>query len=111
MVSQKMIELPKREKAKYGVAYGSTWDLYVYMPPLAAAMERAQSIDTDAIKRIWEDTTQEWPYYAFPNTVLKFGTPRCIELYGEAGKHQAYYPYMISKIQNGKDVNIALVNP
>ena len=43
--------------------------------------------------------------------ILKIGAPRCIEFFGERGKHQAYYPYPITMIRDGKDIILAVVNP
>lgn len=109
-LSKKIIALPEREKAKYGKFFPNTHDFYVPGILIAEAIKRAQSVDTTDVKKILEDSRQVWPYDVLENGSLRFGVPRCIEFFGESGKHQAYYPYIISTIQNGKDVNLATIN-
>jgi branched-chain amino acid transport system substrate-binding protein len=110
-VAKKMIDLPIREKAKYGETFSSTNEIYAFAEVIAEAIKRAQSLDTTDVKKILEDPRQVWPYNLFENGTLRIGAPRCIEFYGERGKHQAYYPYPITMIKDGKDVILTVVNP
>lgn len=110
-LSKKIIDLPNREKAKFGQVAASSYDFYTHATVIAEAIERAQSLDTTDVKKVLEDPRQVWSYPVLEKGSLRFATPRCIEVYGERGKHQAYYPYVITTIRDGKDVNLALVNP
>ncbi len=110
-LSQKMIELLAREKTKYGRSYATFPDFYVFFTIVAEAIQRAQSLDTTDIKNILEDPTQVWTLDFIEKGKARIGSPRCLEFYGESGKHQAYYPFLITQVRDGKDKNVALVEP
>lgn len=110
-LSKKIITLPEREKSKYDLTFATSYDFYTHATIIAEAIQRAQSLDTTDIKKILEDKSQVWTYPVLEDGQLKIGTSKCLDFYGKAGNHQAYYPFIITEIKDGKDVNIAVVNP
>jgi branched-chain amino acid transport system substrate-binding protein len=110
-VSQNVLNLTNREKAKWGTAYGSTWDFYSQASVVCAAIERAKSIDPTVVKGLLEDTTQVWPYDTLTGGQATFGTGIANTLYGANASHQIVNPYTISVVHNGADTNAAVVNP
>jgi branched-chain amino acid transport system substrate-binding protein len=112
LVSQKFLDLAAREKTKFGISYGNTWDFYSQALILVAAMQRADSVDPTAIKNILEDTTQVWPYEMFVGGQATFGTGSAKTLFGNSDyMNQIINPYTISVIKNGKDTNAVAINP
>ena len=113
MISQKFIDLPAREQAKYGIIYGVTWDFYSQALIMIEAMKRAQSVDPTAIKNILEDTTQVWPYEMLVGGNLVFGSATAEKVLGTnlLYTHQGTNSYVIAIIKNGEDTNGALITP
>ena len=112
LVSQKFLDLPAREKAKFGDVYGNTWDFYSMASVMVAAMQRTKSVDPTVIKNILEDTTQVWPYEMFVGGKATFGTSVAKTLFANSlYNHQMMNSYTISVIKNGKDTNAKVITP
>ena len=110
LVSSNVINLASREKAKWGTAYGSTWDFYSQALVVTAAIQRAKSQDPTVVKALLEDTTQVWPYDTLKGGQATFGTSVTKTLYA-VPSHQIVNPYTITVVKDGQDTNAAVVNP
>jgi branched-chain amino acid transport system substrate-binding protein len=110
LVSQNVIDLPNREKAKWGTAYGSTWDFYSQALVVTAAIQKAKSFDSTVVKSLLEDTNQVWPYETLKGGKATFGTSVTKTLY-KVPNHQIVNPYTITVVKDGQDTNAAVVNP
>jgi hypothetical protein len=111
LVGQSALNLTTRENAKYGVAYGSTWDFYSQALVICEAIKKAGSIDPTVVKALLEDSTQVWPYDTLTGGKATFGTSVTKTLYGANANHQIVNPYTISVVKDGQDTNAAVVNP
>jgi branched-chain amino acid transport system substrate-binding protein len=110
LVSQSVIDLPNREKTKWGTAYGSTWDFYRQALVVTAAIQRAKSSDPTVVKALLEDSNQKWPYETLKGGQAAFGTSVTKTLY-KVPSHQIVNPYTITVVKAGQDTNAAVVNP
>jgi branched-chain amino acid transport system substrate-binding protein len=111
-VSDVVIGLPARETAKYGAAYGNTWDFYSQASIMIAAMKRANSVDSTAVRNILQDSTQKWPYVAINGGVATFGSAVAQQVYGaNNASHQLYCSWPICIIRGGKDTIGAIITP
>ena len=111
MVGQQVLDLPAREIARWGQAYGVTWDFYSQAAVLFAAIARAKSVDSTVVRDILADNTQSWPYPATTGGTATFGSPAAQKLYGADANHQMLNSFIFGIIKNGLDTNAVLVNP
>jgi len=111
LVGTNALNLVTRENAKYGVAYGSTWDFYSQALVICAAIKKAGSTDPTVVKALLEDSSQVWPYETLAGGTATFGTSVTKALYGGNASHQIVNPYTISVVKDGADTNAAVVNP
>ena len=111
MVGQKVLDLPAREVAKWGQAYGVTWDFYSQAAVLFAAIARAKNADSTVVRDMLADNTQSWPYPATNGGSATFGSSAAKALYGADANHQMLNSFIFGIIKNGVDTNAALINP
>ena len=112
LVSQTILDLPGREKAKYGTAYGVTWTNWGAGNIFTQLIQRAGSVDPTDVKKVLDDSSQVFDYPAFTGvSKAVWGGPVAESYYPGYGSHQIVIPYVISMIQNGQDTNAQLVTP
>ena len=111
LVSQQTLGLPAREIAKWGQAYGVTWDFYSQASLLFQAMKRANSVDSTAISNILKDPSQTWSWDAIAGGTAQFGSSSAMTIFGADGSHQISHACMIGIIHNGVDTNASVINP
>jgi branched-chain amino acid transport system substrate-binding protein len=104
------LALPAREVAKWGSSYSDTYDFYTQATLMFTAMQRANSVDTTAVKNILQDPTQSWPYVALTGATAKFDGTTAQALYGANATNQISCPYGISVIHNGQDTVAGIVS-
>lgn len=110
-VSPVILGLPAREVAKWGTSYGVTWDFYCEATLMFNAMQRANSVDTTAVKNILQDPTQVWPYLLFPGSTSAFDAAYAKSIYGANAINQITNPFAICVIHNGQDTIAAITSP
>jgi hypothetical protein len=75
------------------------------------AMQRANSVDTTAVKNILQDPTQVWPYLLFPGSTSAFDAAYAKSIYGANAINQITNPFAICVIHNGQDTIAAITSP
>ena len=110
-VTSTVLALPDREVAKWGAAYGLTWDLYSQATIMFEAMQRANSVDPTVVKNMLQDSTQKWPFAAITGGVSAFDTPVAQALFGANATNQIFSPWPICVIHNGQDVVATIIQP
>jgi ABC-type branched-subunit amino acid transport system substrate-binding protein len=110
-VSNTVLGLAAREVSKWGTAYGDTWDFYSQATTMFEAMQKANSIDTTAVKNTLQDPNQQFSYPAISGGVSTFDSSVAQTVYGNDATNQILEPWVICIIHNGLDEIQTVIEP
>jgi branched-chain amino acid transport system substrate-binding protein len=110
-VSSTVLGLAARETAKWGTSYGDTWDFYDQAMIMFEAMQKANSVDTTAVKNILQDHTMQFAYPALSGGFATFGSTAAQSVYGKDASNQVLTSWVICIIHNGKDEIQTVITP
>ena len=97
--------------SKWGTAYGDTWDFYSQATTMIEAMQKANSIDTTAVKNTLQDPNQQFSYPAISGGVSTFDSSVAQTVYGNDATNQILEPWVICIIHNGVDEIQTVIGP